>query len=180
MRPTSSAAPEPSQLRGIPCGRPRWPPGSPGRLVALGWLATERSGLPLVSVVAAFAGRPSGSVGQDGVFVRGPGRKLRQKSRSPLLPIAMATLRSNPLRFVRFTGDPRNCWLNSSAIQAGEPFESRIDQLWAGCELGSTVCGWLAFWFQGQTSWQMSQPKTWRPMGARSSSGIGPRFSMVR
>ena len=32
----------------------------------------------------------------------------------------------------------------------------------------------------GQTSWQMSQPKTHSPIRGRRSSAIGPRCSMVR
>jgi indolepyruvate ferredoxin oxidoreductase beta subunit len=34
--------------------------------------------------------------------------------------------------------------------------------------------------FQGHTSWQMSHPKMWRPMVARSCSGTLPRNSIVK
>src|SRR5215469_4928605 len=34
--------------------------------------------------------------------------------------------------------------------------------------------------FHGQTSWQMSQPKTVEPIAARNSSGITPRSSIVK
>ena len=43
---------------------------------------------------------------------------------------------------------------------------------------GSLATG--ALWLNGHTSWQISQPNTCRPMPARSSSGMEPRFSMVR
>ena len=34
--------------------------------------------------------------------------------------------------------------------------------------------------FHGQTSWQTSQPKMWLPRRSRCSSGIEPRYSIVR
>ena len=34
--------------------------------------------------------------------------------------------------------------------------------------------------FQGQTSWQMSQPKTWRPIPSIKLGLMAPRCSMVR
>ena len=47
-----------------------------------------------------------------------------------------------------------------------------------GAKAGSDVMG--ASEFQGQTSWQMSQPNTLVPIAAWNSSGMGPRSSMVR
>ena len=50
----------------------------------------------------------------------------------------------------------------------------------SGARAGASEAATGARRFQGQTSWQMSQPKTWRPMGARRDLVDGPFFSMVR
>src|SRR5207248_4815856 len=48
----------------------------------------------------------------------------------------------------------------------------------SGCKSECNVIGALRF--QGQTSWQISQPKTWRPIFSRIGTGISPRFSLVK
>src|SRR5579859_1248472 len=109
----------------------------------------------------------------------------------------MQALRTNPRHLVRFMALRWNTWRNRvSSIAASQSMlgqykehseESDVDgcSLAEDCRLGSgnlvlsvrgKVLGWNcsdveigARRFQGQTSWQMSQPNRWLPMGSRSS-----------
>jgi hypothetical protein len=117
---------------------------------------------------------------------------------SAVLPMAMATLRSSRMRRVRSSGEPRKRRLkagpSSEASHASWGLMSSSRRVRSGAaEVGDfpflssrflssrfLSSRFLSSRFQGQTSWQMSQPKTWRPMGARSSRGMSPFFSMVR
>ena len=91
---------------------------------------------------------------------------------SPRLPRTMAALRARPRRFVRIRAVPRNRWRNSSSDMLRISTESRPARSGRGCNAGSRAAGALRF--HGQTSWQMSQPKSQSPTPGRSSSGMGP------
>ena len=95
------------------------------------WRPSAQAGFAQHESAGDRPGAASARTGSSRLQVRAGARN----SCSPLLPMAMATLRSKPLRFVRFTGEPRNCWLNSSGVEAGEPCEGGIDELAAG-EIG--------------------------------------------
>src|ERR1039458_7731762 len=73
-------------------------------------------------------------------------------------------------------GVPRNRARNSGSLS--EASFSRGGANSRGSKAGSAVMG--ARRFQGQTSWQMSQPKTCGPMAARCSKGMAARSSMVK
>src|ERR1035437_7772576 len=92
--------------------------------------------------------------------------------------MAMATLRRRPERLVRRMGDPRKIARNSSADISASQARAGFTKPGRGSNSGAVDAGALRF--HGQTSWQMSQPKTWRPIPTRKSSGIDPRFSIVK
>jgi hypothetical protein len=99
-----------------------------------------------------------------------------RKRSSLALPMAIATLRRKPLYRARGIGLARNISRNSSSESAAS-FSSGGAKC-AAAKAGSSVTG--ARRFHGHTSWQISQPKTWRPMAGRASSGAAPRSSMVK
>src|ERR1700686_1238093 len=96
----------------------------------------------------------------------------------PLLPMAMAALRRRPERLVRRMGEPRKTSRNSSADIWASQARAGFTNPGRGSNSVAVDAGALRF--HGQTSWQISQPKTWRPMPTRRCSGIDPRFSIVR
>lgn len=85
----------------------------------------------------------------------------------------------SPIRLARMSGDPWNFWVNSWSV-----FISRISLRSSSSpaiglmKSGSVVC--LALKLCGQTSWHRSQPNIQSLIWGRSSSGIGPLFSIVR
>ena len=91
-------------------------------------------------------------------------------------PMATATLRRNPAYRDRVTGELRKSSRNSPSLKAAS--RARSGAKWRGAKAASPVDG--ARRFHGQTSWQMSHPKTCGPMAARSRSGMPPRSSMVK
>src|SRR5216683_2514034 len=97
---------------------------------------------------------------------------------SPLLPIAIATFLCRRFRLVRSRGDPLNHLLNSAASIPASHSSAGLINSGRVCIPSFTATG--AHRFHGQTSWQISQPNTCRPMGSRSSSAIAPFFSIVR
>ena len=88
-----------------------------------------------------------------------------------LLPIAMATLRRNPAYLARWIGTGAK-HLAEFLLRRALPVSPAAARSEPGARAGSAVTG--ARRFQGHTSWQMSQPNTWRPMPGRSGSGTGP------
>src|ERR1017187_31126 len=84
--------------------------------------------------------------------------------------MAMATLRRRPERLVRRMGDPRKIARNSSADISASQARAGFTKPGRGSNSGAVDAGALRF--HGQTSWQMSQPKTWRPIPTRRSLGI--------
>jgi hypothetical protein len=100
-------------------------------------------------------------------------------SSDPQLPSATATLRSNPSRRARRTGEPR---VNSSHASGDNRMSSTSEgEIIPGRgEKSGSDDGRENFPVNGHTSWQMSQPNTRFVIALRSSRGIGPRFSMVR
>src|SRR5665213_352368 len=105
-------------------------------------------------------------------------RSLGKNSPSPLFPIAIATFRSSRFFPVRSNGDPRNHRLNSApSIAASHSNAGFTNSSRGGIALSRTT-GACAF--HGQTSWQISHPKTCRPIFPRNSSAIAPFFSIVR
>ncbi len=97
-------------------------------------------------------------------------------SASPALPSATATLRSSPRRLARFTGLRRKRSRKASSPRSGELGEVRRHQPPAAARRPPPP-RWRRFRFQGHTSWQMSQPKTWRPRPSRSVLRAGAAFA---
>src|SRR5712692_4497177 len=123
---------------------------------------------------------------------------------APEFPRATQALRTKPRHLARFTALPRKTSRYSSS-----PSDASHSSAGAKSDTGSAVAATAegpvslfeflvsfvlaigrgknaarvvsgAWRFHGQTSWQMSQPNTIRPMAGRNSSGIVPRSSMVR
>ncbi len=97
-------------------------------------------------------------------------------ARSPMLPRATQTLRSQPRRLSRSMGVPRKKARNCASSHDKNSVND-----------GRSVRGWnsatgdaRAKRFQGQTSRQSSQPNTRSPIRGRSSTGIEPLSSIVR
>ena len=114
---------------------------------------------------------------------------------TPELPSATHALRTRPRHLARFTALLRNISLNSCCESEASHSSSGENREYDPAVLGHFPvlllprehCGWNAtscvtgaLRFQGQTSWQISQPMAAAPMAARSSSGIAPRSSIVR
>lgn len=118
-------------------------------------------------------------------------------SAEPQLPSATATLRKKPARPARRNGEPRenasqpDSSIDMSSTSDGDrvpgcqPSEGSFSTPYGGspaplqANAGSDA-GPENFRGNGHTSWQMSHPKTRFPMSGRSSTGIGPRCSIVR
>ena len=94
------------------------------------------------------------------------------------LPSATARLRSQRSWPLRRIGLPSVRRRNSSSSHANSCGSVAVSRSLRARKSGSSVR--LANLFQGQTSWQSSQPKMRLPIAGRSSCGIGPSCSMVR
>lgn len=120
---------------------------------------------------------------------------------SPQLPNATATLRAKPSRRARRKAEPREKASHDSSDKAVRNRSTSEGEIVPGChadgavESGSTPAGacpgaraakagsdegFENLMLNGHTSWQMSHPKTRFPIRGRSSTGIGPRCSIVR
>src|SRR5260370_22390151 len=101
----------------------------------------------------------------------------------------MQALRTRPCHLVLLIGLPRNNSRNCSRVRLASLNKSGRNRVCSYAESltvanardwtsASSVLG--DFRFHGQTSWQISQPQTCRPIGSRNSSGIVPRSSIVK
>ena len=84
---------------------------------------------------------------------------------SPLFPIAITAFLRRPESLARRIGDPRNTVRNSSCCISASQSRAGLTSPSRASNSGAEVAGALRF--HGQTSWQMSHPKTWRPMPER-------------
>ena len=92
--------------------------------------------------------------------------------------ITMAALRSRPRRFARHMGVRRKRWRNCfSSIQKRSSSVNGLNEA-TGSKASSMLCG--ACRFQGQTAWQISQPKAQDSIPSRRCCGMTPGCSIVR
>ena len=99
---------------------------------------------------------------------------------SRLLPNATQAFFCIPTRLARMIEVPWNRSRNSSSVRSSSSTRSSWPEGPTAAAFWMGRSGDSALRFTGHTSWQMSQPKIWFPVRARSSLGIGPRSSIVR
>jgi hypothetical protein len=141
------------------------------------WLLPTPVVAPLLRVSSSLSAHAADSI-TTGSVDRDHDSRIGRNRVSPLLPMAMATLRRNPEKRDRLTGEPKNHRPKSASSSEASHSRAGFTSSWRGTSSASPVTD--AFLFHGQTSWQMSHPKTLRPIPARRSSGKEPLFSIVR
>ncbi len=95
--------------------------------------------------------------------------------------MATMTFRIRPWYLARFTGECRKAERNSSSLMRGQAAQLRVHEMLARSQFRNRRRRFRrgarpSRRFQGHTSWQMSQPKIFRPIPARRPVGDAAAF----
>ena len=94
--------------------------------------------------------------------------------------MATAKFRRSPENPALRTGDPLNHRSNSASSIAASHSSAGFTSASRACNSRSALTTTRRREFQGQTSWQISHPKTCRPIPSINPASIAPRCSMVK
>ena len=137
------------------------------------WIRGPRAASdPILPSAQADAPRTTGSASTSRPISTGTASLMRR------VPRIKAAFLSKPARFERARAVPLSDLAKAIGSLSSHSIRSGLTHSGLGWSEGSRPGGALRF--QGQTSWQMSQPNAQSPNDSAASSGIGPLCSIVQ